>query len=127
MMGPAQQHQVAQVGRAPVQPVAQMMGLAPLLGPVTPREDTATVADGQGGALRGRDDPVGAAELHRLGRGTAKGHRQQPLVADVVDHPVSHQELGQLRQTPRRERQVVIHRAGQRDLLDRLSLTQRER
>jgi hypothetical protein len=37
-------------------------------------------------------------------------HGPQALVADVVDHPLSHQELGQLRQRPRRERQIVIGR-----------------
>ena len=39
-------------------------------------------------------------------------------MADVVDHPLSDQELGQLGQAPRRERQVVVLRAGQRHLLD---------
>jgi hypothetical protein len=41
----------------------------------------------------------------------------QAFVADVVDHPLSHQELGQLRQAPGRKGQVVIDRARQRDLL----------
>ena len=44
--------------------------------------------------------------------------RPQALVADVVDHPLGDQEVGQLRQAPGRERQVVIGRPGQRDLLD---------
>ena len=44
--------------------------------------------------------------------------RAQALVGDVVDHPLGDQEIGQLRQAPDRERQVVIGRAGQRDLLD---------
>jgi hypothetical protein len=51
----------------------------------------------------------------------------QALMADVVDHPLSHQELGQLGQAPRRERQPVVLRAGQGDLLDLLALGQRER
>ena len=49
------------------------------------------------------------------------------LMADVVDHPLSDQELGQLRQAPGRERQIVIGRARQGDLLDVLALRQRER
>jgi len=32
----------------------------------------------------------------------------QALVADVVDHPLSHQELRQLRQAPGRKRQVML-------------------
>jgi hypothetical protein len=47
-------------------------------------------------------------------------------MADVVDHPLSHQEVGQLGQTPGRERQVVIRGPRQRDLLDRSPLGQRE-
>ena len=40
-------------------------------------------------------------------------------MADVVDHPLSDEELGQLGQTPRRKRQTVIGRTRQSDLLDR--------
>jgi hypothetical protein len=47
-------------------------------------------------------------------------------MADVVDHPLSDQEVSQLAERPGREGQVVILRAGQRDLLDRLSLRKRE-
>ena len=50
----------------------------------------------------------------------------QALMADVVDHPLSHQELRQLRQAPGGERQAMILRARQRDLLDLLTLGQRE-
>jgi hypothetical protein len=50
----------------------------------------------------------------------------QPLVADVVDHPLSDQELGQLRQTPGGKRQVMLGWAGLRDLLDLPPLGQRE-
>ena len=50
----------------------------------------------------------------------------QPLVADVVDHPLSHQEVGQLGQAPRRKRQVVITRPGLGDLLDLPPLTRGE-
>lgn len=49
------------------------------------------------------------------------------LMADVVDHPLSDQELSQLRQAPGRERQAVILGSRQRDLLDVLALRQRER
>jgi hypothetical protein len=48
-------------------------------------------------------------------------------MADVVDHPLRDEELGQLGQAPRRKRQIVLPRAGQGDLLDRLTLRQRER
>lgn len=53
-----------------------------------------------------------------------KGHaflaEQDPkaLVADVVDHPLGDQEVGQLGQTPGRERQAVLGRLGLGDLLD---------
>ena len=36
-------------------------------------------------------------------------------MADVVDHPLGDQEVGQLGQAPGRERQVVVGRSGQRD------------
>ena len=71
------------------------------------------------------------ARLERLDH--LKGHallsEQAPdaLMADVVDHPLSDQELGELRRLPGRERQVVVLRAGQRDLLDRLALREGER
>ena len=52
--------------------------------------------------------------------------RAQALVADVVDHPLGDEELGQLGQAPRRERQVVVHRPRQGELLDLLALGQRE-
>ena len=45
-------------------------------------------------------------------------YQAQALVADVVDHPLSHQELGQLGQAPGRKGQVMVDRAAQRDLLD---------
>ncbi len=38
-------------------------------------------------------------------------------MADVVDHPLGDQELGQLGQAPGRKGQVVVLRAGQGDLL----------
>ena len=42
----------------------------------------------------------------------------QALVADVVDHPLGDQEVGQFGQAPGRERQVVLGRFRLRDLLD---------
>jgi hypothetical protein len=50
----------------------------------------------------------------------------QALVADVVDHPLSHQELRQLGQAPGGKRQVVVGRPGLGDLLDLPALRQRE-
>ena len=63
VMGSAHQGQVGQVGGAAMQPVAQMVGLAPGRGPVAAGHRTTTVADHQGGALGGRDDPAGPADL----------------------------------------------------------------
>jgi len=51
----------------------------------------------------------------------------QALVADVVDHPLGDQEVGELGQTPGRERQIVLGRPGLRDLGDLPSLGQGER
>jgi hypothetical protein len=45
----------------------------------------------------------------------------------VVDHPLSDEEVGQLRQAPGRERQVVILRTRQRQPFDLASLRQSER
>ena len=73
MVGSAQQGQVGQVGGAAVEPVAQMVGLAPGRGPVAAGHRTAAVADDQGGALGGGDDPAGPADLQRLGGGAPKG------------------------------------------------------
>jgi hypothetical protein len=52
-------------------------------------------------------------------QGDALGAEQgpQPLVADVVDHPLGHQELGQPIQAPGGERQVMPGRLGLGDLL----------
>ena len=44
----------------------------------------------------------------------------QALMADVVDHPLGDEELGQLGQAPGRKRQTVIGRAGQSDLVNLL-------
>jgi hypothetical protein len=63
MMRPAQQGQVGQVGGAAVEPVEQMMGLAPGQRPGAAGEDTAAVADGQGGAVGGLDDPAGPPDI----------------------------------------------------------------
>ena len=73
MVGPAEQGQVGQVGGAAMQPVAQVVGVAPGQGPLAVGEDTAAVADRQGGALGGLDDPGGPADLQRLGGGARPG------------------------------------------------------
>jgi hypothetical protein len=91
-MGPAQEREVVQVGRAAVQPVPQMMSLTPFQGPITAREDTATVAHGQGGALGGGDDPGGASEVQGLGGGSTQDRGQQ----------------GRRQLEPARQTQVVI-------------------
>jgi hypothetical protein len=51
----------------------------------------------------------------------------QALVADVVDHLLGDQEVGQLGQTPGRKGLVVLDRLGLGDLLDLASLGQCER
>ena len=80
MVGSAHQGQVGEIGAAAVEPVAQMMGFAPGQRPVTVGEDTAAVADGQGGPLGGLDDPGGPPDLQWLGGGPIQdrgdqGHR----------------------------------------------------
>jgi hypothetical protein len=50
----------------------------------------------------------------------------QPLVADVVDHPLGHHEVGQLGQAPGGKRQVVLRGLGLGDLLDLPPLAQGE-
>jgi hypothetical protein len=51
----------------------------------------------------------------------------QALVADVVDHPLGDQEVGQLGQAPGRKWQAVLGRLGLGDLLDVAPLGQGER
>jgi hypothetical protein len=63
VVGPAQQGQVGKVGGAAVQPVAQVVGFAPGQGSIAAGEHTAAVANRQGGALGGLDDPAGPADL----------------------------------------------------------------
>ena len=63
MMGSAQQGQIGQVGGAAMQPMPQMVGVAPGQGPLAVGEDTAAVPDGQGGALGGLDDSGGPSDL----------------------------------------------------------------
>jgi hypothetical protein len=50
----------------------------------------------------------------------------EPLVADVVDHPLGDQEIGQLAQAPGGERQAVVAGMGPGDLLDFAALRQGE-
>src|SRR5215207_9588454 len=77
VVGPAQQGQIRQVGGAAMEPVPQMVGVAPGQGPFTVGEDTAPVPDGQGGALAGLDDPGGPADLQGLGRGPPRDRGQR--------------------------------------------------
>jgi hypothetical protein len=67
VMGAAQQHEVGEVGRAAVQPVAQVVCVTPGERPVTAGEAAAAVTHRQGDALGGRHDPYGATQLQRLG------------------------------------------------------------
>ncbi len=65
--------------------------------------------------------------LDHLKRDTLLAEEQaQTLVADVVDHPLSDEELGQLGQAPGGKGQVVVDRTAQRDLLDLPALGQGE-
>jgi len=48
----------------------------------------------------------------------------QPFVADVLDNPLSDQEVRQLRQAPGRERQAMLSGLGLGDLLDLAALRQ---
>ncbi len=77
-MGSAQQGQVGQVGGAAMEPVAQVVGVAPGQGAGAVGEDTAAVPHGQGGALGGLDDPGGPSDLQGLGGGATQGRRKQP-------------------------------------------------
>src|ERR1700730_714583 len=57
--------------------------------------------------------------LYPLTGGALLAEQQaQSLMADVVDHPLSHQELRQPRQAPGRKRQVVLGRPRPDDFLD---------
>src|SRR5215207_377836 len=68
-----------------------MMALTPGQGPVTVGEDTATVADSQGAALGGGDDPAGPPDVQGLAGGAAQdrgepvhGRPQPPLDLALV-------------------------------------------
>src|SRR5215203_4723016 len=78
MMGPAHQDQVVQIGRAAIQPMLEMVGLAPGQRAVTAGEDTAAVAHGQGGPLGGLDDPGGPADVQGLAGGPTQDRGQPP-------------------------------------------------
>jgi hypothetical protein len=95
VVGSTQQGEVGQVGRAPMQPVPQVVGFAPGQRPVTGREPTAAVADGKGGALGGLDDSGGPAHLQRLTRcptqhrGQQDGRGPQPRFQSGCPVPVT--------------------------------------
>jgi hypothetical protein len=55
----------------------------------------------------------------------AKEH-PQALVGDIVDHPLGHQEVRQLRQAPGGKRKPVLGGLGLRDFLDLPPFRQRE-
>jgi hypothetical protein len=91
VMGPADQGQVPQVSRATVEPVPQMMGLAPGQRPITVREDTAAVPDRQGGALGRGDDPGATPKVQGLAGGATQdrgeqGHGRPQPPLQVLDH-----------------------------------------
>ena len=74
---------------------------------------------------------VGVAALlagldHLKGDALLAEEHAEALVADVVDHPLGDEELGQLGQAPGREGQTVVDRARQGDLLDLAALGQGE-
>ena len=69
----------------------------------------------------------GLPGLQRLkGHALLSEKRAQALVADVVDHPLSHEVVGQLRQRPGGEGQPVVGGPAQGDGLDLLALGQGE-
>ena len=78
VVGSADQGQVVQVGGAAMQPMLEMVGFAPGQGSRAAGEDTAAVADDQGGALGGGDDSGGAADLQGLGGAAPKGWGEAP-------------------------------------------------
>jgi hypothetical protein len=77
MVGPAEEGQVVQVGRAALHPMVEMVGVAPGQRPITARKDTAPVTHGQGGPLSRLDDPGGPTHLQGLAGGAAQGRGQR--------------------------------------------------
>jgi hypothetical protein len=73
VVSPAHQGQVGQVGGAAIGPVDQMMTLAPGKRAGAVGDHTAAVADGQGAALGGADDPAGPPHVQGLAGGAAQG------------------------------------------------------
>jgi hypothetical protein len=73
MVGSAQQGQVRKIGRTAVQPMVEMMGVTPGQGPITAWEDTAAVADGQGGPLGRLDNPGRPTDFQGLAGGATQG------------------------------------------------------
>jgi hypothetical protein len=70
----------------------------------------------------------GLPGLHPLkGQALLAEQAAHALVADVVDHPLGDQEVGQLGQAPGRERQAVLGRLRLGDLLDLPAFREGER
>jgi hypothetical protein len=121
VVGSAQQGEVGQVGGAAMEPVPQMMGFAPGQGPFTVGEDTAAVADGQGGALGGLDDPGGPADFQRLGRGPTQGRGEQGRRgSEPGRQPSVPVPAGMVARVPDQRSLIVIRVLGRRPLIQSL-------
>ena len=78
---------------AAMEPVAQVMRLRTRPGPRTVGEHTAAVADGQGGALGGLDDPGGAGRPPGVGWGAAQGRGNSAIGARSRPQPLAGQPI----------------------------------
>src|SRR6266498_4571530 len=87
--------------------------------------EVASLPDGAR-AVRDSKDPNGPSFQPLKGDALLTEQHAQALMADVVDHPLSHQELRQLRQAPGGKRQAMLGRPGLGDLLDLPPLHQGE-
>ena len=63
----AEQGEVVQVGGSAAGPVVEVVGVAPVVGPVTAGEDASAVAVDEGAALGGGDDAGAASEVEDFG------------------------------------------------------------
>ena len=73
----AEEGEIRQVGGAAVDPMVEMMGVAPGQRPITAREHTTPVTHGQGGPLGWLDDPGGPPHLQGLAGRATQGRGQQ--------------------------------------------------